>query len=186
MSKQRRDTSANEQKLWRYVTRNVKPYHASRQNLETPQSPLIQAAATPLPSPPPTYDTRSKKPQIISPISVGLTPNIDRRTSTKFKRGKLPLDGQIDLHGLTLHQAHARFTSFVRSAIDRQARCILVITGKGRGSDQIGKIRRELPHWINDPTLRTHVLAVTEAQHRDGGSGAFYILLKRMRHGGAG
>ena len=56
---------------------------------------------------------------------------------------------------------------------------MVVVTGKGRESE--GKIRRETPHWLNQPTLRPLVLAVTEARTRDGGTGAFYVLLKRRR-----
>jgi len=185
MPKHRRDISAAEQLLWRHVTRHVRPYHPPDRNIAASEPPTTHS--TPASAHTSSYEenTQGRKPQQLSPGAIGITPNIDRRTSTKFKRGKLPIDGRIDLHGLTLRQAHSEFTAFVNSAYDRQARCLLVITGKGGAGEKVGKIRRELPHWINSPTLRSLVLAATEAQIRDGGSGAFYVLLKRKRLGGA-
>ncbi len=119
-------------------------------------------------------------------LKVGATPNIDRRTGNRLKRGQLPVDGKIDLHGLTLEQAHAGLSAFIKDAYSGHARCVIVVTGKGRAGAGIGKIRAELPHWLNQPALRTMVLAVTEAHVHDGGTGAFYVLLKRARLGSTG
>jgi DNA-nicking Smr family endonuclease len=183
MSKYRRDISAAEQHLWHHATRNVRAYQTHGRKVDVSDRPTAHSLAVSSPTISTSEIITNKKLQKLSPVATGTSPNIDRRTRTKFKRGKLPIDGRIDLHGLTLGQAHAEFTVFVNSAYTRQARCILVITGKGRGAEQVGKIRRELPHWINDPALRSLVLAATEAQIRDGGSGAFYVLLKRKRAG---
>ncbi len=105
---------------------------------------------------------------------------MDRRTAQRFKRGDMAVDGRIDLHGLTLDQAHNALTSFIRGAHARGARCVVVVTGKGKGGS-IGKIRNETPHWLNQTPLRPLVLAVSEARHHDGGAGALYVLLKRKR-----
>lgn len=104
---------------------------------------------------------------------------MDRRTARRLKRGELPVDGRIDLHSLTLEQAHGALTGFIRGAYGRGARCVVVVTGKGKSGE--GKIRRETPLWLNQAALRPLVLAVTEARTHDGGSGAFYVLLKRKR-----
>ena len=181
MSSRRRDIDAAEKKLWRHVTRNVTPYHSlNKTEIESEPSSTSERASQTRPSSSANKNT-PKSTSHVMPITLGATANIDRRTSMKFKRGKLSIDGQIDLHGLTLRQAHDAFNDFVRRSYTRQDRCILVITGKGRGGEKFGKIRRELPHWINESSLRSYVLAVSEAQIRDGGSGAFYILLKRKR-----
>jgi DNA-nicking Smr family endonuclease len=105
---------------------------------------------------------------------------MDRRTAKRFKRGELTIDARIDLHGFTLEQAHAALGGFVRREHGRGSRCVVVVTGKGHHSGE-GKIRRETPHWLNQPALRPLILAVTEARTRDGGTGAFYVLLKRRR-----
>ena len=92
----------------------------------------------------------------------------------------MTVDGRIDLHGLTLEQAHSTLTAFVRATHARGGRCIVVVTGKGK-DQQIGKIRRETPLWLNQPVLRPLVLAITRAPKHDGGDGALYVLLKRKR-----
>lgn len=172
----KRDLTPEDAQLWRYVTRNVNPYHGSRHLSadETPApSPETRKTAAPRPPEPPP----APAPQ--SPLSVGRVADMDRRTAQRLKRGELPVDGRLDLHGLTLDQAHGALTGFIRGAYGRGARCVVVVTGKGKAGE--GKIRRETPHWLNQAALRPMVLAVTEARTHDGGAGAFYILLKRRR-----
>jgi DNA-nicking Smr family endonuclease len=73
-------------------------------------------------------------------------------------------------------------------------RCLLVITGKGRRlvqehetswgdgeAREIGVLRRMVPGWLKEGPLRGCVLAYSQAQPRDGGVGALYVLLKRRR-----
>lgn len=187
MSKSRRDLSAADQHLWRYVTRNVKAYRPAAQPIETPAVPVVRKPNRPSPVNTTKHGTPVRPSVALSkpnPVTAGAMPNIDRRTGTKLKRGQLPVDGRIDLHGLTLDQAHAGLTAFLKGAYNRQARCVLVVTGKGRMGERTGKIRGELSHWLNQPALRPLVLAFTEAQIRDGGAGAFYVLLKRNRSEG--
>ena len=106
---------------------------------------------------------------------------MDRRQAQRLKRGQLPVDSQLDLHGLTLERAHVALSTFIRSAHARGARLVVVVTGKGNLKRGGGRIRNEAPHWLNQPDLRSLVVAVTEARGRDGGSGALYVLLKRKR-----
>lgn len=171
----RRELTPEDAQLWRFVTRNVNPYHALRHpvgDVPLPTKPEISA-----PSPAANAPARQAAPQPV--LSVGRVADMDRRTARRLKRGELPIDGRIDLHGLTLDQAHGALVGFIRGAYGRGARCVVVVTGKGKAGE--GKIRRETPHWLNQAALRPLVLAVTEARTHDGGSGAFYVLLKRKR-----
>ena len=113
------------------------------------------------------------------PIAVGRTDDMDRNQARRLKRGELPIDARLDLHGLTLERAHGALTGFIRRAHANGARLVIVVTGKG--AEGRGRIRAEAPHWLNAPDLRALVLAVTQAHHHDGGSGALYVLLKRKR-----
>lgn len=111
---------------------------------------------------------------------------LDGRTWGRLKRGRLPMDARIDLHGMTQHEAQSALTGFIMQAQSRGARNVLVITGKGtpRTSDQApskGRIRAAMPHWLAQPPLNRIVITWTEAQPRDGGSGAFYLRLRRVR-----
>jgi DNA-nicking Smr family endonuclease len=114
------------------------------------------------------------------PLKVGVVTAMDKRTAQRFKRGDMHVDGRIDLHGLTLDQAHGALIGFIRRTHAQGARCVVVVTGKG-GEKGIGKIRREAPEWLARPDLRPLILAVTEARPQHGGGGALYVMLKRTR-----
>ena len=64
-------------------------------------------------------------------------------------------------------------------------RCLLVITGKGmttkQGVAKAGVLKENVPRWLNEPSLRRHVLAFAYARPEHGGEGALYVLLKRER-----
>ena len=66
-------------------------------------------------------------------------------------RGKQAIDARLDLHGLTQAQAHATLLHFLRNAQARDARLVLVITGKGaraEGERERGVLRRHVPQWL--------------------------------------
>jgi DNA-nicking Smr family endonuclease len=79
---------------------------------------------------------------------------------------------------MTQSEAHAALRAFVRSARAAGRRCILVVTGKGSAATG-GVLRREVPRWLDEPELRAGILGVVEAQPKDGGAGALYVLLRR-------
>ena len=177
-----RELSPDDLALWQHVTRNINPYHGARSvRHAAPEQPPETPPA------PPSEPRRTAPPKPPQPLTVGAAADMDRRTAKRLKRGELPIDGRLDLHGLTLDQAHAAVGGFLRKAQGHGARCVVVITGKGERpyhrdqESSSGKIRREMPHWLNQPALRPLVLAITEARNRDGGTGAFYVLLRRRR-----
>lgn len=103
----------------------------------------------------------------------------DRRTIQRLRRGQLPVDGRLDLHGLTQSEAHERLASFLAVKQRQGARCVLVITGRGPRNG--GVLRQMTPRWLDEQPNRDRVLAHTWAQTRHGGEGALYILLRRRR-----
>ena len=108
---------------------------------------------------------------------------MDSNQKRRFAAGDIPFDGKIDLHGLTQHQAHSHFLDFILNHITNQARCLLVITGKGDPTGQSGRgiIRQQFHRWCDDSRLKPHILAINQAHIRHGGQGAFYILLRKKR-----
>ncbi|PTV95246.1 DNA-nicking Smr family endonuclease [Rhodobacter aestuarii] len=113
---------------------------------------------------------------------------MDRKTHRNMTRGKLEPEAKIDLHGMTMAQAHPALIRFVMQSRDRDCRLILVITGKGkRGLDdgpipqRQGVLRHQVPQWLRLPPLGTVVMQVTEAHLKHGGSGAYYVYLRRTR-----
>jgi DNA-nicking Smr family endonuclease len=98
----------------------------------------------------------------------------------RVARGKEPIDARLDLHGFTQHEAHAALLRFLRSAHDRDARTVLVITGKGRGGE-VGVLRRQVPQWLALPEFRALVVGFEDAHVTHGGEGALYVRVKRAR-----
>lgn len=115
---------------------------------------------------------------------------VDKNTAQRLARGKMQVEARLDLHGCTLEVAHTRLKDFITRAADRGLRCVLVVTGKGDVTDMgdrltgrrpRGAIRREFPHWITAFPLNQLILKAVPAKPADGGAGAFYVLLRRIR-----
>ncbi|MCE1235324.1 MAG: Smr/MutS family protein [Hyphomicrobiales bacterium] len=125
-------------------------------------------------------------PAVTAPPSLT---RLDHRTKRRLVRGAIPIDERLDLHGYTEAAAHSLLRGFLITARARGARMVLVITGKGqgpgkdrgRGPDDRGVLRRAVPHWLADPTLRDVVLGYEEAHLAHGGAGAIYVRLRRPR-----
>lgn len=113
--------------------------------------------------------------------------NVDKRTAEKLRKGEFKIERRLDLHGLTEKEASEAVCNFVLNAYRQNLRCILIITGKGLQKEtddwyeKKGILKESLPNWLNSSELRPLVLAFCQAIPEDGGSGAFYILLRRKR-----
>ena len=97
----------------------------------------------------------------------------------ELRRGVLPIDGRLDLHGLGA-RARASAAEFLRTQRARGERCILVIHGKGEHSVTPGGVLRgEIAAWLSQGRAREHVAAFATAREEDGGEGAVYVALRR-------
>jgi len=67
-------------------------------------------------------------------------------------------------------------THFLTRARTHGTRHVEIVTGLGTG-ERGGAIRHELPFWLNLPSLRPHILAVTYSNARN--QGAVRLLLRR-------
>lgn len=113
---------------------------------------------------------------------------MDQKAYGRLKRGKLLPEGKIDLHGMTMAQAHPKLTGFIMRAHGDGKRLVLVITGKGRQSNDDGPIpvrrgvlRHQVPQWLSLAPLAPLVLQVSEAHIKHGGGGAYYVYLRRTK-----
>jgi len=113
-----------------------------------------------------------------SPVDLreGDRAGLDGRTQRRLFRGDVPIDRRLDLHGHTAARAEIKLQRFIEDASYAGCRCVLVITGKGAGV-----LKGYVPGWLKRSTLSGLVLALAEARPTDGGSGAFYVLLRRRR-----
>jgi DNA-nicking Smr family endonuclease len=105
---------------------------------------------------------------------------LGRRAKQRVARGKEPIDGRLDLHGLTQREAHATLLRFLHTASSRGARLVLVITGKGRvGQSERGVLKRQVPQWLALPEFREWVVGFEDAHISHGGEGALYVRIRR-------
>jgi DNA-nicking Smr family endonuclease len=112
-------------------------------------------------------------------LAVGVAPGgVDRKRWDALRRGRLAPERTLDLHGRRVEEAHQAVTRFVAQAQGQGLRCIAIVTGKGTGETG-GVLRRELPHWLNAPSLRPMILAV--AHPHSANTGAVHVLLRRKR-----
>lgn len=100
----------------------------------------------------------------------------DRRTERRLRRGEIEIDARLDLHGLRQEGAHRALDAFMARHAGR-SRCLLVITGKGRGGS--GVLRARLADWLAASDHAAKILALRPAAIRHGGDGAFYVMLRR-------
>lgn len=114
-------------------------------------------------------------------LSAGFPVDVDRKTMLRLKRGHLRPESRLDLHGMSQSEAFIALVHFVTEAHTRGFRCILAITGKGNVKQGGGVLRKQFSNWLNCQELRPYILGFSEAQPRDGGGGAFYILIRRKR-----
>lgn len=192
--RRRRTLSPEEADLWRTVARTARPMHDQKVHLAdppTPPDPPPMAHAKPRLSPfllgekyrkPEKRDLVPTLPQLVAQAPL----RMDANTHAKMTRGKLQPEARIDLHGMTLAEAHPELIHFILNAQSQGLRLVLVITGKGKRRDdtgpipqRMGALRHQVPHWLHMPPLGPAVLQVTEAHLKHGGGGAYYVYLRR-------
>ena len=193
----RRHLNPDERQLWETVAKTAKPISGRKAFLaETPPEPLRIPPKT-LPTKPridpfalgekaPRSAPRLDQPKSMTEVLSGQPLIMDAKTHTRMTKGKLLPEARLDLHGMTLGEAHSELIAFILTARARGLRLVLVITGKGKAThdngaipQRIGALRHQLPHWLRLPPLAPVVQQLAEAHLRHGGSGAYYVYLRR-------
>lgn len=168
----RRPLSREERVLWKAVTQSIVPRRKPVEIDDVLESASAQAPEIP------------KRAATLAPTALPppLAP-LGRRMKQRVARGKEPIDGRLDLHGLTQSEAHSKLLWFLQTAATRDARLVLVITGKGRrdGEGERGVLKRQVPHWLSLPEFRALVVGFEDAHISHGGEGALYVRLRRQR-----
>jgi DNA-nicking Smr family endonuclease len=94
----------------------------------------------------------------------------------KLRRGSYRVQGEIDLHGLTVAEARQALREFLAHALTSRWRCVRIIHGKGLRSGSGGP---KLKIMVGSALRRLDpVVAYVSARPVDGGSGAVYVLLR--------
>ncbi len=201
MSRKRRDLSPDDREIWGRVVQTARPLKsvpvfrpedAPKSGAETAphnaapkRAKLSGLVLKPQPAAPPrAHDLAQPLSEALARVPV----QMDKRQFQRMSRGKLEPDARIDLHGMTLAQAHGALNGFILRAYASGLRLVLVITGKGKTLADDGPIPRrqgalkhDVPHWLRMAPLGPVVLEIREAHLRHGGAGAYYVYLRRAR-----
>jgi DNA-nicking Smr family endonuclease len=94
----------------------------------------------------------------------------------RLRRGLIPIEGELDLHGLSQAAARYQLAEFLTDSRNAGRRCVRIVHGKGYRSGARGPVLKTAV----DLWLRRHldVMAFTSARAIDGGTGAVYVLLR--------
>ena len=98
-----------------------------------------------------------------------------RQTLRKLRRGKWPVEAELDLHGSTSTEARALLVEFLDDCTRNDIRCVRIIHGKGLRSGSEPVLKTRVASWL---AQRSEVLAFCQARPADGGGGAVMVLLK--------
>ena len=107
----------------------------------------------------------------------------------KLEQKKIRKIKHIDLHGFTLEQANKTIEKFIEDCYQNNVSKIIVVTGKGLHSNvekdpyvskDLSILKYSVPEYIeNNLELMRKIIEIKDAEIEDGGSGAFYIFLRK-------
>jgi len=176
-------TQTDETKLFREAVRDVKPLGRAAQEAGQPSSRRRR------PRPAARFSRadrlavleESLSDDVIDPALAGGEELVFHRTGIqasvlrKLRRGDYRVQGEIDLHGLTVTEAKQELREFLAHALTRQWRCVRIVHGKGLRSGHRGPVLKAM---VGTMLRRVGpVLAYVSARQVDGGTGAVYVLL---------
>lgn len=107
-----------------------------------------------------------------------LRPDTQPTLLRKLRRGQFSCAASLDLHGLTIDEARSQISGFFREQRRDVRCCVRIVHGKGnRSMRQIPVLKRMVNHWLPQ---RDDVIAFCSTPAHDGGTGAIYVLLRKL------
>ncbi len=172
----RRVVRDDEARLFEAAMRGVEPLAGQGgEALDETGAKVKSKTKRPGPAPPPPPSRRTAMPE----LRPGRATDLDARTMERLRRGRVRPEARLDLHGMTQDEAHRAVAGFIAASRSAGRRCVILITGRGRAKLGGGILREQTPRWLNLQPTRGNILGFAEAQPKDGGAGALYVLLKK-------
>ncbi len=193
VKRQKKRPLVNDWHLWTEVKRSVSPLRPlPAEQAEAEDAAEIIVATGPRP---PVFDKRGRwtgpslpaySPAPQAPQAAAPGGPIEPRMRRRLMRGRIEIDGTLDLHGMRQAEARAVLQRYIVARAGRGDRTLLVITGKGlKKTDDLrildrGVLRAMLPVWLAEPSLAPYIAGYDSAAQGHGGEGAFYVRLRRV------
>jgi DNA-nicking Smr family endonuclease len=177
-----RNGDTEEANLFRAAVRDVTPLAIAAdlpKAASLPRSRVRRRAALVEPERP-GFDVPDDLPDVAAPGAADALsfrrPGVRDQTLRHLKRGRYPVEDELDLHGLSQAAARDYLADFIAASRHAGLRCVRIVHGKGYRSGARGPVLKiAVNTW-----LRRHadVLAFASARVIDGGTGAVYVLLR--------
>ncbi|ANJ67853.1 hypothetical protein A9404_11100 [Halothiobacillus diazotrophicus] len=107
-----------------------------------------------------------------------LRPDTQPTVLRKLRRGQFSCAASLDLHGMTVDEARISIATFFQAQRRDVRCCVRIVHGKGnRSQRQIPVLKRMVNHWLPQ---RDDVIAFCSTPPHDGGTGAIYVLLRKL------
>lgn len=185
----RRQIHPEELDLWQAVARTARPMHGVSAPHPVVTGPAISPVEGKKRAAIPQFNVGEKVAAFRKDEALpGLGIQMDAKAFAKMSKGKLSPEARIDLHGMTVSEAHPELIRFILKSHAEALRLVLVITGKGKAGPDFGPIpqrygilKHQVPNWLRSPPLVGLILQVSEAHLKHGGAGALYVYLRRTR-----
>jgi DNA-nicking Smr family endonuclease len=171
------DSQDDDEDLFRKEMAGVKPLKPDQRHRHTPKRKAIRvrqgADLSPIADVFSDAPLSEDCPDQLSFSRSGIQP----ATLKKLRQGKLAIEDEIDLHGMTVDDARDYLRSFLAECEASSTRVIRIVHGKGyRSKDRKPLIKGMVNRWLREVPM---VLAFNSAIPADGGNGAVYVLLKK-------
>lgn len=161
-------TKESDESLWQRVMASVKAYRSAH---KAPQQQTRKEERKARPPQPVSAKSRTAYKQ---------THPFDPKLLKSLTKKRIRPQARLDLHGMTTARAHDSVRKFVHDSHRKGLRILLIVTGKGHRAGT-GSIKREFPHWLEEPALSKIVISSTSAPPHLGGSGAQILHLRKSK-----
>lgn len=162
----KRKLTLEDLRLWESQMKDVKPLLKIDKKPEELPSPKSHSTSFPR--------RRPLRRDLERTISFSPLLPLDRKELRRVK-----IEARLDLHGMTLEQGYKALETFLLNAQERGIKTVLIITGKGAITAE-NTLRHQLPKWLSQVPLRHLVSSLHHpAKPHEGGTGAFYVRIKR-------
>ena len=108
---------------------------------------------------------------------------------SNFKENKTGKIVTFDLHGYSLDEANKTIRELIFESFKNNVSKLIIVTGKGLHSQNeknpyvskdLGILKHSVPEYVkNNNELMSMINEIKDAKLEDGGSGAFYVILKK-------
>lgn len=179
----KKPVSPEDSALFRDTVGKVTPLNSGKHHADKKKPPAIPRQAQ--------ADDRSVMDELLSDFSENdlletgehisyTSPGVKRSELKNLKSGKYAIQAHLDLHGFNRSEAREMLSRFLRDSQEQRHHCVRIVHGKGRKTvDQPPVLKPAVAEWL---MRQKSVLAFCSARNSDGGTGALYVLLRRMQH----